>query len=313
MKRVQPQQRTQCTEAARKSRKSPVRANLDMVLTMLIPFIIVVVVAIALAVLFWLTKNETITLKSHIAQLQETNADQAEEIERKDTKTATLKTRIQSLDEKIAQHEATIKTKNELSHAQSLKIDDLGKEKTLLKDKHAELESQLQEAEKKIVSLATRPDAVFKELATSENHNAATLWQLELARSERAWRHSVATNPLSDESPFEDVKDPTRLAVEVEAAALREDVGTYITIDWQAEPIDDPSRQHLVVRVAQELLAEASRSTTKAKLLVTGSDDLKLEFIPTGEDDDSNLIPPQITNELIDLSQNEGISITVKS
>jgi hypothetical protein len=106
------------------------------------------------------------------------------------------------------------------------------------------------------------------------------LWALELARSERTWRHSVAPVPVGP-SPFTQAADPLRLAVEVEAAALREEVGAPLEIRWQAE-VDDPARCLLVLRLAQELLAAAARQAGAAVLEVRGSGEVVLDL--TGED-----------------------------
>ncbi|MEM7276342.1 MAG: hypothetical protein AAF547_24930, partial [Actinomycetota bacterium] len=170
-------------------------------------------------------------------------------------------------------------------------------------------------AEERIVTLAARPGVVVGELST-EDSNAEMLWDLEVARSERAWRNSVAINPVDDASPFETTVDPVRTAVEIEASALREDVGAMISVDWNADMIESPSRRLIVVRVAQELLALASRAPGAARLIVAQDDDgeLTLEFETLDESSQViNLIPPQISNDLIDVRNDAGLSVTVRA
>ena len=154
---------------------------------------------------------------------------------------------------------------------------------------------------------------VVGDLTSGDNANAEMLWDLEVARSERSWRNSVSVNPVSDPSPFENAEDPVREAVEIEAAALREDVGAYITIDWQAEPILSAARRLLVVRVAQEMLASASRAPGAARLVVTqsgeGEGELKMEFEAEGGDTVINLIPPKISHDLIDVRSGGNLSL----
>mgnify|MGYP001827571526 CR=1 FL=1 len=131
---------------------------------------------------------------------------------------------------------------------------------TLAEHQSAELASMAIETEE----LSTQLAAALKQAETnrqdacSPSTDAATLWHLELARSERSWRYSVALYP-DDTSPFTEDADLLRLAVETEASALRDEVGAYLTVDWHAGPIEDLGRAHLVLRVAQELLARAAR------------------------------------------------------
>ncbi|MCP3989954.1 MAG: hypothetical protein GY724_12830 [Actinomycetia bacterium] len=142
-----------------------------------------------------------------------------------------------------------------------------------------------------------------------------TLWDLELTRSERTWRTSVATNPAADDSPFEHTDDPVRLAVEIEAGALRENVGAFTIIDWQSKTITKPAHAHLVVRVAQELLEVAARSPEPSRLVVTGGDEeivLSLEALEDGVEV-INIIPPRVTSDLVELRDEVGVSLTVKA
>jgi hypothetical protein len=107
--------------------------------------------------------------------------------------------------------------------------------------------------------------------AAGENGDAHDLWALELTRSERRWQLSVAPG-IGVPSPFDDAEDPLRLAVEVEASALREEVGTQIDVAWELEhPLPDEASL-LVLRLAQELLADAAARAETLELRVGPED-----------------------------------------
>lgn len=177
-----------------------------------------------------------------------------------------------------------------------------------------ELEGELAET-KGTLERAARPDLLVAATAHDGTVDPQTLWDLEVSRAERRWRHSVATNPESDENPFEGVDDQLRLAVEIEAAALREEVGAFITIDWQAGPIADPARRHLVLRVAQEVLASAAREPEASQLVISGDSDVKIKLVPADDEDGTviNLVPPRITSDLVDVQQSGGLDIIVRA
>lgn len=208
----------------------------------------------------------------------------------------------------LADVDEALRKRTDLADAQAMQIDTLSAARD-------ELQERLNAAEERIVTLAARPGVVVGELST-EDSNAEMLWDLEVARSERAWRNSVAINPVDDPSPFETSDDPVRTAIEIEASALREDVGAMISVDWSAEAIQSPSRRLIVVRVAQELLALASRAPGAAKLVVAQDADgeLTLEFETVDETSEViNLIPPQISNDLIDVRNDTSLSVTVRA
>ncbi len=148
---------------------------------------------------------------------------------------------------------------------------------------------------------------------------AETLWQLELGRSERTWRHSVATLPDA-ESPFIVTDNPLRLAVEIEAAALREDVGAFISVRWDAGKVEDPARSHLILRVAQELLAEASRDPEPLELVATtGAADesgrCAIDFELVAPDNESRAViidPPSLQSDVIDVNMQKGLVVSVR-
>ena len=93
------------------------------------------------------------------------------------------------------------------------------------------------------------------------------LWSLERTRTERTWRQSVSLDPTGP-GPFASGGDPARVAIEVEAAAVREDVGSVIEVDWHVDDVLSPSEGLLVVRSAQELLARGARTVEDGVLVV---------------------------------------------
>ncbi|MEM9653548.1 MAG: hypothetical protein AAGA65_15760 [Actinomycetota bacterium] len=297
---------------------------------MLVPFIIVLVVAVGLAVLWILAERkaagvgESLADTSRRLEVTETDLASAKEtitgLETDVAETTTERDYLASqLDENaqllsntadsLTEANESLRKRTELADAQAMQIDTLSAARD-------ELQQRLTVAEERIVTLASRPGVVVGELST-EDSNAEMLWDLEIARSERAWRNSVAINPVDDPSPFESTEDPVRTAVEIEASALREDVGAMITVDWSAGVIESPSRRLIVVRVAQEMLALASRAPGAAKLIVAehGDDgELTLEF-ETMDDSNQviNLIPPRISSDLIDIRNDSGLSVTVRA
>jgi hypothetical protein len=101
------------------------------------------------------------------------------------------------------------------------------------------------------------------------------LWALERARTERTWRQSVALDPTAP-GPFVVGVDPARASLDVELAALREDVGSVLEADWRIEqPLGDADGL-LLVRAAQELLAAAARTVEEGVLVVDRDDDVLL-------------------------------------
>jgi hypothetical protein len=107
--------------------------------------------------------------------------------------------------------------------------------------------------------------------AQSAEAELEALWSLELTRSERRWEHSVAPGPGSA-SPFAESTDLLRLAVETEAAALREEVGTRISVDWQLDADVGPVTALALLRLAQELMTTAAPRSEEIVLRVDGGD-----------------------------------------
>ncbi len=149
----------------------------------------------------------------------------------------------------------------------------------------------------------------------------AMAWDLELVRSERTWRYSVAANPVEDPSPFREADiNALKLAIEIEALALREDVGAFIGIDWRVgteiDPASDPARAHLTLRLAQELLASAAREMAPSTLIVASDPErggVSLEVVASDPTDvDFKIPPPPIASEWIGIDEHGGMVVTIR-
>jgi predicted nucleic acid-binding Zn-ribbon protein len=212
---------------------------------------------------------------------------------------------VADLNGRVEEANETLRKRTELADAQAAQIE-------VLSGARDDLQLELTAAEERIVTLTARPEVVVGE--SGNDPGAETLWDLEVARSERSWRTSVAIDPMGETSPFETTDDPVRTAVEIEASALREDVGALISVDWKAMPIESASRRLLVVRVAQELLAQASRAPGAARLIVTDSaEDGSLSFSFEAADDGLTLrlTPPPVSADVIDVRDDDGLVVTV--
>ncbi len=224
-----------------------------------------------------------------------------------DVRVAELTTSLGNTSDQLAAAEETLRKRTELADAQATQIDAISAARD-------ELQLQLTAAEEQVVTLSARPGMVVGE--SSDDPAAETLWDLEVARSERSWRNSVAINPADDTSPFADSDDPVRTAVEIEASALREDVGALIAVDWKANPMESAARRVLVVRVAQEMLASASRVPGAARLVATdeegGSVTLAFEAVDDGGAT-LNLISPPVSTDMIDVNRDNGLAVTVRA
>ena len=175
--------------------------------------------------------------------------------------------------------------------AAATEIDRLQEELTVAVSRADTAESELETSEARAQAAEARITEVEAALAASvEQQRAETaeradtdekLWVLELARSERTWRHSVAVVPDAP-NPFDAVSDTLRLAIEIEAAALHEDTGADLSVHWDLG--DEPRGPSLMLlRTAQELLALGARENTGLTLLVATDDDNQVVMSLVGD------------------------------
>lgn len=204
----------------------------------------------------------------------------------------------------------------EAAHDRAL---DVESERLQLLTTLADTEAQLATLTAEITPLRAR----LAELEVEDRHHldqarpgieAESLWQLELARSERTWRHSVAASP-DGPGPFADVTRPDdalRTAVEIEVAALREDVGAAMELHWDAQ-VDDPARCLTVLRLTQELLAAAAREQ-QAVVLHGGRDadgDVVLRLSVPEDHDPIQIAVPPLGANLRSTRTAAGLEVTV--
>ena len=281
---------------------------------MLIALIVAALVAVALAVLYVLERNSAAegrrqaderetALRAERDQLSGTLGEREREL-------ASIRTERDELDQRLDQRTTELDaTRRDLEATRATADDrqatitELTAETGQLTRAKAALESKVEAAEKAAAAAEARAQAVAIAPVDgdADDKRPETLWNLELTRSERTWRTSVATNP-NGESPFAATDDPVRTAIEIEAAALRENVGASISLDWQAAPSSDPARSHLVVRVAQELLEAAARSPEPTRLVATGNDVVTLRLTSVDDDKVVDVTPPAISSDLIDVT-----------
>jgi hypothetical protein len=140
----------------------------------------------------------------------------------------------------------------------------LGQVREELSDARVEIEggaAALADAMQRLAATGKELGETRDELAEvrAAAHDGRALWALELARSERRWRHSVAPG-IDTPSPFPTAADPLRLAVEVAADTLREEVGTRITVSWGLPQGLGPEQSLVVLRLAQEMAAGVAKA-----------------------------------------------------
>ena len=119
---------------------------------------------------------------------------------------------------------------------------------------------------------------------TVGGHDPATLWALELARSERRWRSEVSPDRNAI-SPIVGADNPLLVALEIEAAAAREEAGTDVRVEWNLAAPLGPGLSLAVLRVVQELLAVAVKEAELVVLRVSEEgDDLLVEVTAVASD-----------------------------
>ena len=122
--------------------------------------------------------------------------------------------------------------------------------------------------------------------------DAGVLWALELLRSERTWRHSVAPGPDTP-SVLADAAEPLREALQIELDAAREEVGVEVELAAELPTDLTTAGSLLALRVAQELLAPAVRRGELISLqLVPQGTDLIVTVHSLDQDDEPVTLEP---------------------
>ena len=300
---------------------------------MLIAFIVAVLAAIGLLVMLLMGRSSAAEFRTQaenretalVAERDKLTLNNAElgrdltatrtEIDQLNTEAGKRNATIQTLQAEIGSAQSLVAEQKTRIENQSTEIAALVQDNNALHERAEAADAARAEAETEAAAAEARNAGVaIGDVVSPDGSHPAALWDLEVARSERTWRTSVAVDPTAPQGPFETADDPVRLAVEIEAAALRENVGAFITIDWQAAKIEDPARRHLVVRVAQEMLEAAARNPEPLRLVATGDDEVNLKLEPA--DDESsviNLQAPVLADDLVEVDSDAGLSVTVKA
>ncbi|CAB4756648.1 MAG: hypothetical protein F2754_10675 [Actinobacteria bacterium] len=125
--------------------------------------------------------------------------------------------------------------------------------------------------------------------------DAATLWALELARVDRRWHLSVApgiglTSPVMSSAECE----LPHVALDIIAAALREETGTRFSIDWQlTEPLSLAAAV-LVVRLGDEMLASSALKCELVQLQVASAGDFVVLTLAAFDNSDAPVTLPEL-------------------
>jgi hypothetical protein len=121
--------------------------------------------------------------------------------------------------------------------------------------------------------MATEADQRARAAAAANGVDPGVVWPLELRRSERVWRYSVSPGRPAD-SPLAVTRAPLTTALKVEVDAARNDVGADVDLAADLPPEVEPATAMLVLRIAQELLADVVRRSETVTLQVTTDGDV---------------------------------------
>jgi hypothetical protein len=160
----------------------------------------------------------------------------------------------------------------------------------------AEAEGRATEAEGRAGDAERRAAEAEGRAAEAEGRavgvDADVLWALELLRSERTWRHSVAPGPDAP-SVLDGTTDPLRQALQIELDAAREDVGVEVELDAELPEELSTAGALLALRTAQEMLAPAVRDgeLTSLQIRPDGAD-LVITIHSLDENDEPVVLEP---------------------
>lgn len=136
-------------------------------------------------------------------------------------------------------------------------------------------------------------DALRDQLLVSAD--AATLWALELARVDRRWHVSVApgidlTSPVMSSVESE----LPHVALDIIAAALREETGTRFSIDWRLTQPLSLAAAVLVVRLGDEMLAASALKCELVQLQVASAGDFVQLALAAYDNSDAPVTLPDL-------------------
>ncbi len=127
-------------------------------------------------------------------------------------------------------------------------------------------------------------------VTAGNNVDAAFLWALERARSERTWRQSVALSP-DDESVLDNAENPLIEAIRVDLEAAREEVGVVVDLDADLPRMPTAAGSLLTLRAAQELLASVVRHSESSVVRVRADGDDVIITVAAVDEHGESVVP----------------------
>ena len=217
--------------------------------------VILAVLAVAAVVATLVTRSRLAAQRRLTAAAEERATQQAGELA---TTTATL--------EETARQRAAAEEQLEAAGARAAEAEAAG---AAARREAEEATAARQAAEERAAAAEQRASefAAARAATADGGIDPHVLWTLEQARSERTWRQSVAPGPDAA-SVFDDASDPLLEALQVELDAAREDVGAIVELDAELPTGVTPAGSVLVLRAAQELLADVVRRAEVTTLQV---------------------------------------------
>lgn len=100
---------------------------------------------------------------------------------------------------------------------------------------------------------------------------ADLVWALTMARLDRAWRVSVATDPTT-RSPLSE-EATARAAAGILVDAAREEAGAMLELSWSGDADLDEATAAATIAIVEELVAQATKLAAEARLTVAVDDD----------------------------------------
>lgn len=163
-------------------------------------------------------------------------------------------------------------------------------EATVATGEAADLLARASALDDRLAELTGEREVLHRSLAASTGggNDPASLWALEIARAERRWREAVSPGPDA-RSPLDDADDPVRAVVAIEVAAVHEETGTTIHLDWQLPVGLGPAAALAAVRAAQEVLASGAKAAETATLTVAPAGE-DLLVVLAGIDEDGHTV-----------------------
>jgi hypothetical protein len=143
-----------------------------------------------------------------------------------------------------------------------------------------------------VEQVAAAAEERARDAAAASGIEPGVVWPLELQRSERLWHFSVSPGTQAD-SPLAATRSPLITALEVEVDAARNDVGADVELTADLPANVEPATAVLVMRIAQELLADVVRRSETATLHVSiDGDDIVVAVEAVGRNGDPVLPEP---------------------